>query len=126
MSKIDQFVARFRKIATTNSSINKKRSSPVSGTIALREGTQTVLSQEPLQRHFAQQVKEIDCETEAGRKLALEIFLRTVLTEQYGVEILNDPEFSELSKAVEQTFISDSRIYQKFLFLLRDVTTGKN
>jgi hypothetical protein len=89
------------------------------GTPARRATTAAKASPEEIQRRIGERIQMLGPEERQGPRAA-QVFVESVLAWEFGEEVLDDPDFAELTRQVRATMTDDPMLWRKVQGMLAD------
>ncbi len=88
-------------------------------TPAKRATTAAKASPEEIQRRIGERIRMLDPEERQGPRAA-QVFVESVLVWEFGEELLDDPDFAELTRQVRAAMTDDPMLWRKVQGVLAD------
>lgn len=82
-------------------------------------GTATV----PLRDVLSKVLKKADLQTDAGRKIARVVFIETVVLDQLGDQLAQDPKFGILVRQIESALSDEKDVLERFDGMLLELSS---
>ena len=89
------------------------------GTPARRATTASKVSPEEIQRRIGERIRMLEPEERQGPRAA-QVFVESVLAWEFGDEVLDDPDFVELTRQVRTAMTDDPMLWRKVQGVLAD------
>lgn len=78
-------------------------------------------SAEEIKRKISERIQSLNTDEDQQGRIAAQIFVETILTWEFGEQLLEDPEFTELSSDVATTMWQDPHTWQQLKQVIKSL-----
>ena len=117
-TRLQQILAQIRTNLSGRSSAGGKAAAPARGQ---HPETQSRASIEELQAQIGAGLAALDIASPQGKRQARRVFLESVLLNEFGVTLANDPRFTEIVRGVQDSFEQEQALLAQLDAVLEDL-----